>query len=68
MERKVGEIFEYEGHKLKKVEEVGTECHKCFLFYRDCKSKSVRGFCNKDDRTDNKNVMIISIAQLFSKW
>lgn len=59
MERKVGEIFEYDGHKLKVVEEVGTECHKCFLFYRDCKSKSVRGFCNKDDRTDNKNVIFV---------
>ena len=61
MERKVGEIFEYEGHKLKVVEEVGTECHKCFLFSRDCKSSDIRGACWKNDRTDNKSVIFVEV-------
>lgn len=61
VERKVGEIFEYEGHKLKVVEEVGTECHKCFLFSRDCKSSDIRGACWKNDRTDNKSVIFVEV-------
>ena len=60
-ERKVGEVFEYEGHKLKVVEEVGTECHKCFLFSRDCKSSDIRGACWKNDRTDNKSVIFVEV-------
>ena len=60
MERKIGETFEYEGKKLKVVEEDSSKCKKCFFYVRGClSSKDVTGFCLEDYRTDKKNVIFV---------
>ena len=60
MERKIGETFEYEGHKLRVVEVGIDKCDECFFYNIDCISnKYVRGFCAGDSRTDKKNVIFI---------
>ena len=59
-ERKVGEVFEYEGRKLKVVESGRDDCRKCFFYYRNCKSsKDGRGACGDDFRPDKKNVIFV---------
>lgn len=60
MERKIGETFEYEGHKLRVVEGGIDKCDECFFYNIDCISnKYVRGFCSGDSRTDKKNVIFM---------
>ena len=60
MERKIGETFEYEGHKLRVVEGGIDKCDECFFYNIDCISKKyVRGFCAGDSRTDKKNVIFM---------
>lgn len=60
MERKIGETFEYEGHKLMVVVDDRCKCGKCFFCNKDCSSiKYVRGFCAGDSRTDKKNVIFM---------
>ena len=60
MERKIGETFEYEGHKLRVVEGGIDKCDECFFYNIGCISnKYVRGFCAGDSRTDKKNVIFI---------
>ena len=60
MERKIGETFELEGHKLRVVEGGIDKCDECFFYNIDCISnKYVRGFCAGDSRTDKKNVIFI---------
>lgn len=59
MERKIGEIFEFEGHKLK-VKTDSRECKKCFFYNRDCSSiRDVSGFCSEEYRTDKKSVIFV---------
>lgn len=61
MERKIGEIFEFEGHKLKVIGKTDSrECKKCFFYNRDCSSiRDVRGFCSEEYRTDKKSVIFV---------
>ena len=61
MERKIGEIFEFEGHKLKVIGKTDSrECKKCFFYNRDCSSiRDVRGFCSEEYRTDKKYVIFV---------
>ena len=60
MERKIGETFELEGHKLRVVEGGIDKCDECFFYNIDCISnKYVRGFCAGDSRTDKKNVIFM---------
>ena len=60
MERKIGETFEYEGHKLRVVEGGIDKCDECFFYNIDCISKKyVRGFCSGDSITDKKNVIFM---------
>ena len=61
MERKIGEIFEFEGHKLKVIGKTDSrECKKCFFYNRDCSSiRDVRGFCSEEYRTDKKCVIFV---------
>ena len=59
-ERKIGETFEFEGHKLKVVDKDSYGCDGCFFLNRECSSiKDVRGFCSKEYRTDNKHVIFV---------
>ena len=61
MERKNGETFEFEGKKLKVVENNDNSgCKKCFFCNRDCSSiRDVRGFCSEGLRTDMKHVIFV---------
>lgn len=64
MERKIGEVFEYEGEKLKVVDaETEKDCRNCF-FYNDCccsKIERITGECIKSNRTDNKPVIFVEV-------
>lgn len=66
MERKIGEVFEYEGEKLKVVDaETEKDCRNCF-FYNDCccsKIERITGECIKSNRTDNKPVIFVEVKE-----
>ena len=60
MERKIGETFEFEGHKLKVVDKDSYGCDGCFFFNRECSLiMDVRGCCSKEYRTDKKRVIFV---------
>lgn len=63
MERKNGETFEFEGKKLKVVENNDNSgCEKCFFCNRECSSiRYVRGFCSEELRTDKKHVTFVEV-------
>ena len=62
-ERKVGEVFEFEGHKLKVVADTdGHKCPKCFFYSRDCSLiRDVTGYCLKEKRIDRKGVTFVEV-------
>ena len=56
MERAIGEVFEFEGKKLKVV--IGEGCGGCFFEYEPCMDiVSERGKCTKDHRKDDKSII-----------
>lgn len=55
MERKVGEIFEYEGIKLEVVETEDFSCHDCYFL--DLRYKCHQQLCMPCLRKDRKNVV-----------
>ena len=60
MERKIGETFEFEGHKLKVVYKDGYGCDGCFFLNRECSlTRDVSGFCSREYRTDKKRVIFV---------
>ena len=60
MERKIGETFEFEGHKLKVVDKDGYGCDGCFFLNRECSlTRDVSGFCSGEYRTDKKRVIFV---------
>ena len=60
MERKIGETFEFEGHKLKVVDKDSYGCDGCFFLNRECSLiMDVRGYCSKEYRTDKKRVIFV---------
>lgn len=60
MERKIGETFEFEGHKLKVVDKDSYGCDGCFFLNRECSLiKDVIGFCSDEYRTDKKRVIFV---------
>ena len=59
-ERKIGETFEFEGHKLKVVDKDSYGCDGCFFLNRECSLiKDVTGFCSDEYRTDKKRVIFV---------
>lgn len=62
-ERKIGEVFEFEGHKLKVVADTdGRKCPKCFFYSRDCSLiRDVTGYCLKEKRIDRKSVTFVEV-------
>ena len=58
MERKVGEIFDFFGKKLKCVDSKNRHCSDCFLFdVSYCNTYiSIIGECNRRDRSDKNDV------------
>ena len=64
MERKIGEIFEYQGKKLKVIEGE-NKCDKCY-FYKDnycTRIDRIAGQCLTSKRTDNKSVNFIEVTE-----
>lgn len=60
MERKIGETFEFEGHKLKVVDKDGYGCDGCFFLNRECSLiRDVSGFCSDEYRADKQRVIFI---------
>ena len=63
MERKIGEIFEFEGKKLKVEESKGICCYECYFYDKICKENET-GVCSYDCRTDSKNVIFKDITDI----
>ena len=63
MERKIGEVFEYEDKKLQ-VKEISIGCDGCF-FDRQCNnySKEKVGGCSEYSRSDHKNVIFMEVKE-----
>ena len=55
MERKVGEVFEYEGIKLKVEETEDYSCRGCYFL--DLGDKCYDQICMRSERKDRKNVV-----------
>ena len=61
-ERKVGEVFEFEGHKLKVVDEGTCKCNECLFYRRECSLiRNVIGSCSEVHRTDKKSVIFVEV-------
>lgn len=59
MERKVGEIFEYNDKKLKVVETEYFSCHDCYFLTLRCECS--QQLCLRFLRKDRKNVVFKSV-------
>lgn len=68
MERKIGEVFEYEGKKLQVKESNRYSCDSCF-FKGHCSSyrKNITGECEAVNRGDNKEVIFVDIIDDLKK-
>lgn len=67
MERKIGEVFDFDEVKLQ-VKYTGDNpyCYGCYFFEskRTCNTvdyKNQAGACFRIDRTDNKNVIFVEV-------
>lgn len=63
MERKIGDIFEYEGEKLKVVN-AGTACDGCYFKGKSCDNRNydITGICGWT-RKDNQPVRFIKVTE-----
>lgn len=55
MERKIGEIFEYDDKKLKVVDTEDYSCRGCYFL--DLGDKCYDQICMRSERKDRKNVV-----------
>ena len=64
MERKIGEVFEYEGKALR-VEEYKDNVNEWFGCFFDgkCFSSKAVGHCEAERRTDKKNVIFVEVKE-----
>lgn len=65
MERKIGEVFEYQGKKLQvKADSNDNSCGGC-IFNGSCTrgDKSITGFCEKGYRDDKKDVIFVEVQE-----
>ena len=63
MERKIGEVFELDGVKLR-VEKGEYLCDGCSLFDIECINlRSIRGDCNKVHRKDKTDVIFTEVKE-----
>lgn len=63
-ERPIGNVFIFEGTKLRVVKSTSSECDGCFLKDNNrCipSNSDLVGVCHKDDRKDKTNVIFIKI-------
>ena len=65
IERKIGDIFDYEGKKLRVEKSDVCSCDGCF-FIGQCMSfcKEITGQCEAVDREDSNNVIFVEILNL----
>lgn len=65
MERKIGEVFECQGRRMKVIEKKGIDdCDACCLFTDDCKNnRSFVGECEGKKRSDNKGVVFVIVDE-----
>ena len=65
MERKIGETFEYEGKKLKIVEDERNVCFDCYFFDGVYCQKTCRecGSCEQRERADHKPVIFVEVHE-----
>lgn len=64
MERKIGEVFEYDGKKLRVIEDPFDTCDGCYFNEKDCQSDQILnivGNCGYDLRKDKINVIFKEI-------
>lgn len=59
VELKIGEVFEYEGIKLKVVETEDYSCRGCYFL--DLGDKCWQQHCMRFDRKDKKNVIFQTV-------
>lgn len=69
MERKIGELFEYEGKKIKCVEDLDLQmCKICLIKDFNLKScyciSDVIGVCSPILRGDSKNVIFVEVKEV----
>lgn len=65
MERKIGEVFELDGVKLR-VEKAESWCEGCYLFDIDMKCtdlRNIRGDCNVEHRIDKTDVVFTEVKE-----
>ena len=63
-ERKIGEVFEYEGKKLQVKESASSGCGGCFFDEQNIPcSKYVAGYCGFKFRTDKKKVIFVEVKE-----
>ena len=58
MERKVGEIFTYNGKTYQAVK--GSECENCDIRWHCISASSIAGTCFRGYRSDNTNIIFNS--------
>ena len=65
MERKIGEVFEYEGKRLVAKETNIGSCTDCFFKLIGCtpQAKGNTGACSSMTRTDNKSVIFVQVTE-----
>lgn len=67
MERKIGEVFEFEGKKYEVVEDdkpdKENDCYKCIFDIEPGCFSSTRGVCCSTERTDGKEVVFIEVRE-----
>ena len=64
MERRIGEIFEYQGKILRVKEAEGKICEGCsFLNKCTCETKGAVGWCDCGTRSDKKNVIFVEVKE-----
>ena len=61
-ERKIGEVFEFEGKTLKAIESKHYTCYGCFFNCNCVPCKNI-GYCGPEHRTDKKNIMFVEVEQ-----
>lgn len=64
MERKVGEVFEFEGKKIKVIKGNHPDCEGCFFKEKVCnEKKEIIGYCTWFKRSKNDDVIFKEINE-----
>ena len=62
MERKVGEVFDFKGKKLKVTKQIADICDNCYLRGQCTReNRAITGYCENRDREDNMEVVFAEV-------